>query len=69
MNESAASSVADEIQGVGGCALGVTVDVARKSDVAKAVRQVNEDLGDIDMLVNCAGIDPRSLVVEMAEEE
>lgn len=47
----------------------MTVDVARKSDVAKAVRQVNEDLGDIDMLVNCAGIDPRSLVVEMAEEE
>ncbi|UCE74238.1 MAG: SDR family oxidoreductase [Methanomassiliicoccales archaeon] len=69
LNENASCNVADEAQRLGGVALGVGVDVTRKADVAEAVYQVKERLGNIDILVNCAGIYSHSFVVEMGEEE
>jgi NAD(P)-dependent dehydrogenase (short-subunit alcohol dehydrogenase family) len=43
--------------------------VTESAAVERAAREVSERLGPIDILVNCAGIFPRSPVAEMAETE
>ena len=47
-----AQRVADEIQG-----LAVEIDVTKPDSVAAAVAQTEQDLGPIDIVVNCAGWD------------
>jgi 3-oxoacyl-[acyl-carrier protein] reductase len=54
----------------GGCqACGLVADVGRHADVQRLVAGVSGRLGPIDILVNAAGIFPRSSVVEMPEAE
>lgn len=54
----------------GGCrAYGLVADVGQSADVQRLVGEVSERLGPIDILVNCAGIFPRSPVAEMPEAE
>lgn len=48
---------------------GVVADVAQPADIQRSVREVSERLGPIDILVNCAGIFPRSPVAGMAKAE
>lgn len=48
-----ATRAADEI---GRGAVGVVCDVADEADVSRAVSTVVDDLGGVDVLVNCAGI-------------
>ena len=69
LNGEAARNVAHESQRQGGVSFGIGCDVTRKTDVTEAINQANENLGPIDILVNCAGIYPQSLVKEMPEEE
>ncbi len=57
------------IESCGSRAHGVVADVGQIEDVRRLVAEVSERLGPIDILVNCAGIFPRSSVVEMAEDE
>lgn len=65
----AALSLADEIRKVGGEATAVQVDVGDKSSVERMVQKSLENHRQIDFLLNGAGIMPRSLVQDMAEEE
>ncbi len=57
------------IENCGSRGYGVVADVGRRDDVERMVAEIIERLGPIDILVNCAGIYPRSLVVETSEAE
>ncbi len=52
-----AGAVADEIHGVGGAALGLTVDVTERAVIAAGVAEVRHGLGRPTILVNSAGLD------------
>lgn len=49
-----ASKVADEIKNLGGKALAIQVDVSSQDQVNRAVQKTIEQLGRVDILVNCA---------------
>jgi NAD(P)-dependent dehydrogenase (short-subunit alcohol dehydrogenase family) len=49
--------------------LAVEVDVSSESSVKRLAQQTFERFGRIDILVNDAGIYPRSLVVDMSEDD
>ena len=48
-------AVAREISGEGGAALAVPTDVTDRESVARLVNRAESELGDVDILVNCAG--------------
>jgi 2-hydroxycyclohexanecarboxyl-CoA dehydrogenase len=52
-----AATAAAEATGLGARALGVRVDVTAAEDVAGALAAAREELGPIEVLVNCAGWD------------
>lgn len=69
LNQKAAAELADEIEKNGTPALGLGLDVTKKTQVRSAVESAGDRLGPVDILANCAGIYPNSFVEEMAEEE
>jgi 3-oxoacyl-[acyl-carrier protein] reductase len=64
-NEQGAQTVAEAIGGRGGRAIAVPVDVTDEALVGAMVERVLADLGGLDVLVNNAGIDTVSTLVEM----
>jgi 3-oxoacyl-[acyl-carrier protein] reductase len=64
-NEAGAREVADGITGTGGQAIACQVEVTDEAVVAKMVERTLADLGRIDVLVNNAGIDTVSPLVDM----
>jgi NAD(P)-dependent dehydrogenase (short-subunit alcohol dehydrogenase family) len=68
-NPDRVAKVTTEIESHGTRSYGLVVDVGQHADVQRLVAEVSEHLGPIDILVNCAGIFPRSSVVEMPESE
>ena len=54
------SAVARSIEGAGGTAMGLTADVSETDSVRALCARVNETLGQIDTVVNNAGINPSS---------
>ena len=56
INQSAAESVAGEINAAGGRAMASSADVTREQEVQALVQTIVEHLGRIDILVNNAGI-------------
>ena len=53
--EEALRAVADEIASLGGRALAIPCDVGEREQVFSAFRQVDGELGPVDLLVNNAG--------------
>ena len=68
-NEQAAQQTAQMVEECGGRSLCLRCDVADPEQSRRAVEQVLESFGGIDVLVNNAGIVRDSLVVSMTEEE
>lgn len=64
----AAEAAAGEIRALKRKALAVHVDVGAENEVAEAFRKVERELGEVDILVNCAGLDSNSRVVDMSTE-
>jgi 3-oxoacyl-[acyl-carrier protein] reductase len=64
----AAAEVAGEIVGGGGRALAVTVDVGEEMGVKAAFAEVVDGLGEVEVLVNNAGIDTTGEVASMPTE-
>lgn len=61
--------VCGQISGLGRKAVGVSLDVMKKSAVVEGVGQALAALGGIDILVNNAGVNYRVPVLEFPEEE
>ncbi len=50
-----ANKVADEIRAAGGQSLGIACDVTQRGDLERALAQITETFGQIDILINGAG--------------
>jgi len=62
------AAVAEEIRKLGRRALAIEADVSRKADVENMVNKTVSELGDIDILINNAGIVARASLVETDED-
>ena len=60
-------AVVDEINAAGGCARAYIHDVAKKVDVQAMVNNITDDFGRIDILVNCAHVEPRTSLINLDE--
>ena len=69
MNPDTAEAVAAEVADAGGEALAVQVDVADEGSVAALRERAVDRFGRVDVLAANAGLYPRSMVVDMPEEE
>lgn len=54
--ESALKELAEEMQGLGGRGVVIPADVSDKDQVKEAVRRAREELGEIHVLINSAGV-------------
>ncbi len=63
------AEVTAAIERCGRRAFGATGDVGQSADIERLVSDVDRHLGSVDILVNCAGIFPRSSVAEMNEAD
>jgi gluconate 5-dehydrogenase len=59
----------DEIRNGGGSAEGYTFDVSDSSQVKENIVQIEKDVGNIDILINNAGIHRRGPLEELPEED
>lgn len=65
----AAEAAAAEIRAAGRRSLPVQGDVSRAADVERLVAAAERELGGLDVLVNNAGIFPRSPLLELTEQD
>lgn len=69
LNMEELKAVATEIKALGHQAIAVQADVSKKQDVDDVVNSTISQLGQIDILVNCAAICPHTSILEITEEE
>lgn len=69
LDETACTTVVDEIESAGGRALAVGVDVSDEAAVTRAVDRVAADLGAPTVLVNNAGILRDNLLFKMSVDD
>lgn len=64
-------SVAGEIREAGGAAHSYVVDCSKKEDVYRAAKQVSDEVGDVAVLINNAGIAPEKAFIngDLKDEE
>jgi len=68
-NPAAAEARAEEVRRLGRRALAIPVDATKKADLEKALAEILEKLGRIDILINAAGINSGTPFFEITEEE
>jgi len=68
-SEGAAYDVVDEIEDMGGTAVAVQADVADRDQVQAMAEEVHDSVGEIDVLVNNAGITIDKVFDEMTRED
>ncbi|MGH2699079.1 MAG: SDR family NAD(P)-dependent oxidoreductase [Actinomycetota bacterium] len=68
-SESGLEAVAGMVRSMGVEAITVPADVTRRSDLQRIVKRTNEELGDIDLLVNNAGIEHYSFYEQLEPNE
>ncbi len=64
-----AQAVVQEVEKAGRRAVAIAADVSRSADVARLVAETERALGPIDVLINNAGVFPRSPFLELTEAE
>ncbi len=69
LREHKAKSISDEINHFGGKAFSVALDVTKREDHLRAFERVIEEFGDVDILVNGAGINAPTPFFEISLEE
>jgi NAD(P)-dependent dehydrogenase (short-subunit alcohol dehydrogenase family) len=60
-------AVVDEIIAAGGCARAYVHDVAKKVDVQAMINNIADDFSRIDILVNCAHVEPTTSLINLDE--
>jgi 3-oxoacyl-[acyl-carrier protein] reductase len=68
-NLEGAESVVKEIEQLNGQALALQCDVSEEKEADQTVKETGEQLGNVGILVNCAGIAGANLLVDMTTEE
>jgi NAD(P)-dependent dehydrogenase (short-subunit alcohol dehydrogenase family) len=68
-DEEGAAVLASELSADGGTARAYRLDVSSTSNIAQVFESVERDMGDIDALVNNAGVYPSQPALDMSEEE
>jgi 3-oxoacyl-[acyl-carrier protein] reductase len=68
-DEAAATRLAGEVEALGRKAVLVQGSVATKAGVEAIVKQSSDGLGGLDLVVNNAGVFPRSAFLELSEDE
>jgi 3-oxoacyl-[acyl-carrier protein] reductase len=63
-----AAATARQIEAEGGRALGMGVDVSRRAQVQAMIDAAVSEMQRVDILINNAGVFPRSMVLEMEDE-
>jgi len=66
---SEAQNVVVEITKCGSVGMALKVDVSNSNQVISAFKEIMDEFGRVDILVNSAGIYPESYVINMPEEE
>ena len=69
MKQMTAPTVMDECKALGVRAMGLEVDLTDRSATEKAVADIVDKMGRIDILVNCAGIGTKPTPLEDTAEE
>jgi 2-hydroxycyclohexanecarboxyl-CoA dehydrogenase len=64
-----AKGVSSEIRKAGGSALPLVGDVSKKAEVVNVYSLVLKEWGQVDVLINCAGIGDWRSTIELSEEE
>ncbi len=67
-NSSEATELVSSIERLGRRAMAIECDVSSNSDVAKMVTKAQETFGQIDILINCAGVTKDGVIWKMSEE-
>ncbi|HST11715.1 MAG TPA: SDR family oxidoreductase [Terriglobales bacterium] len=67
--EAEARAAAAAVEGLGRKSLTVTCDVTNNASLESLLRDVRTKLGDVDILVNCAGRTKRTPTLDVPEEE
>lgn len=65
----ASARVAEEVRGLGRRSLGASVDVTQRASVEALHDAVRDELGDVHVLVNCAGVTQRAPTATSSEED
>lgn len=68
VNMQKAQETADRITGAGGTAVAICFDVRRHKEVEKGIQTIEDTLGELDILVNSAGISKLIPCLECTEE-
>lgn len=68
-NEAAANETVEAIKALGQEAVAMKFDVSKKEEVDTAVAKILEDFGQIDVLINNAGITRDTLFIRMSAEQ
>lgn len=64
-----AQAVVAEIEALGGSAVALQADVSQKSDVNRLVEKTAEHFGQLNILINNAGLYPLHSLLDMTEED
>ena len=67
-SKAGASAVVAEIESSGGTAVAIQADVTQRSEVERLINQTIDHFGQLDIIVNNAGIYPRNSILEMSDE-
>ena len=67
-NEALAKKTADEINGTGGKAIAIKVDVSDREQVFAAVEQARKKLGGFNVIINNAGVAPTTPIESITPE-
>jgi NAD(P)-dependent dehydrogenase (short-subunit alcohol dehydrogenase family) len=68
-NREKLDEVAKSIAALGGRAVGIQCDATSKADLTRALDQILEQFGHVDILVNAAGVNSGTPFFEISEEE
>jgi len=69
INDESGEDVVEEIKNQSGSALFLKCDVSKDKDCQKAIQQINDHFGRLDILITAAGVATRASILETSEAD